>query len=116
MAEYNAEDRIAIARTYFEKVDAGDPTLLDVFTDAVQVYFPKIGTAGEKGAAIELIRTLTTAVREFVHDKNSMIFTYSGDRLAVEGNEGGVLSDGTVWPQNGKSEGSYCNILSSEET
>lgn len=102
---------IAIAKSYFAKVDAGDPMLLEMFTDDVQAYFPKIGTTHGKIALAKLVQTLTTTVRSFVHDERVMLFTHAGDRLVVEGTETGVLADGTPWPAGARSEGRFCNVF-----
>lgn len=106
-----ADAQVHIAKTYFARVDAGDPGLLDMFTDDVQAYFPKIGTTHGKLALAHLVQTLTGAVRRFVHDERLMTFTQAGDRLVVEGMEEGVLVDGTPWPAGARSEGRYCNVF-----
>ncbi len=105
------DEQVRVARAYFARVDAGDPALLDLFTDDVQVYFPKVGTARGKAALARLVQALTTAVRSFVHDPRAMVFTQAGDRLVVEGTEAGVLADGTPWPAGARSEGRYCNVF-----
>jgi ketosteroid isomerase-like protein len=107
----SAEAQVRLAQAYFAGVAAGDPALLDMFTDDVQAYFPKIGTTHGKAALARLVQTLTAAVRRFVHDERAMIFTQAGDRLVVEGTEAGVLADGTPWPAGARSEGRYCNVF-----
>ncbi|MBD0256596.1 MAG: nuclear transport factor 2 family protein [Cytophagales bacterium] len=104
-------DQIRLAREYFAKVDAGDPSVLDMFTENVQVYFPKIGTASGKVRAVQLVQVLTRAVPRFAHDTASMIFTQSSNRLVVEGTESGVLADGTPFPDDARSEGRFCNVF-----
>ena len=43
-------------RQYFIRGDAGRPDTLDLFTDDVQIYFPKFGVAHGKAALMELAR------------------------------------------------------------
>lgn len=44
-------DRLETVNTYFRKVDARDPTVLDLFTDDAQMFFPKFGLAHGKAAS-----------------------------------------------------------------
>ncbi|MEO8335490.1 MAG: nuclear transport factor 2 family protein [bacterium] len=107
----SADEQIRLAKVYFARVDAGDPELLNMFTEDVQAYFPKIGTTHGKADLATLVQTLTSVVTSFVHDQRQMVFTQQGSRLAVEGTEQGVLADGTPWPAGGRSEGRYCNVF-----
>jgi len=50
----DSNDRLDTVNTYFRKVDAGDPTVLDLFTDDVQMFFPKFGIAHGKAAVVIL--------------------------------------------------------------
>jgi ketosteroid isomerase-like protein len=106
-----ADEQIRLAREYFARVDAGDPSLLDMFTEDAQAYFPKFGTARGKAEFAQLVQGVGSAVRQFVHDPESMVFTQAGHRLVVEGKERGVLTDGTPWPGSARSEGRYCNVF-----
>ncbi len=111
-ADYpSPEEQIRLAKAYFAKVDAGDASLLDMFTDDAQAYFPKFGTAHGKGEFVELIQGLTGTVTTFVHDENDMVFTQTGNRLVVEGIETGALADGTPFPAGARSEGRFCNVF-----
>lgn len=114
-SEHVADDeRIRLAKAYFAKVDAGDGALLDMFTDDAQAYFPKIGTTRGKAALVNLVQTLTSVVRRFVHDPRHMVFTLQGTRLVVEGVEAGELADGTPFPAGAKSAGRFCNVFEFE--
>jgi hypothetical protein len=42
-SHFSSQKQIKIIETYFRKVDARDSTLLDLFTDDVQMFFPKFG-------------------------------------------------------------------------
>lgn len=106
-----ADEQIRIAKAYFAKVDAGDTTLLEMFTKDVQAYFPKIGTTHGRSELVTLVQTLTSVVPRFAHDPRRMVFTQQGSRLVVEGIETGEFADGTAWPAGAKSEGRYCNVF-----
>ena len=45
---------LAAVKQYFVRVDAGQASVLDLFTDDVQIYFPKFGIATGKAAFGEL--------------------------------------------------------------
>ncbi|HWA57890.1 MAG TPA: nuclear transport factor 2 family protein [Gemmatimonadales bacterium] len=89
----------------------GDGDLLDLFTEDVQAYFPKIGTTRGKAELVQLVQRLSRAVPRFAHDPTLMVFTREGSRLVVEGTESGVFADGTPWPAGARSEGRYCNVF-----
>lgn len=103
--------RIEIAREYFRRVDSGDPTLLDLMTDDIQIYFPKYGVGYGKTAVAESARGMMSVLKSIEHDFERMTFLPSGDHLVVEGFERGVSADGVEWPVPGKSEGRYCNVF-----
>lgn len=109
-----AHEQIRLAKTYFRKVDAGDKDLLDMFTEDVQAYFPKIGTTRGKTELVQLVQRLTSVVPRFAHDATQMVFTREGGRLIVEGIETGVFADGTPWPAGARSEGRFCNVFDFE--
>lgn len=106
-----ADQQIRLAKQYFAKVDAGDATLLDLFTEDAQVYYPTFGTVSGKAAFVKIVQGLSVAVRQFVHDPASMVFTQAGNRLAVEGIETGILADGSPFPASARSQGRYCNVF-----
>ena len=117
ITEYpSVDERIALAKQYFARVDAGDPRLLDMFTEDVQIYFPTFGIAHGKDEARRFVLGLTVTVSTFSHDPARMIFTHSGDRLAVEGVETGFFADGRDFPGYARSGGLFCNIFEFRET
>jgi len=105
------EEQIELAKLYFRRVDEGDPALVDMFTEDVQSFFPKYGTAHGLQEHKELAAGLTGNQVAFHHDVSSMVFTQSGNRLVVEGLESGTRADGLVWPSHPRIEGRYCNVF-----
>ncbi|WP_294563243.1 nuclear transport factor 2 family protein [uncultured Arthrobacter sp.] len=105
------DELLRLAKEYFRKVDAGDPSLLDLFTEDARAYYPQFGTTHGKEELVRLVQALTTAVSRFNHDERSMVVTQSGNRVVVEGVETGTLSDGTPFPGESRSGGRMCNVF-----
>jgi ketosteroid isomerase-like protein len=103
--------RIGIIRDYFRKVDGRDPSLSDLFTDDVEFFFPKFGSARGKPALTRFGEGLQRHLRNLEHDIAGLKFTAAGDRIAVEGRERGVTRDGISWPDGVTSEGRFCNLF-----
>jgi hypothetical protein len=108
-------DRIELAKDYFTRVDSGDGRLLAMFTDDAQIYYPTSGIAHGTDDILRFVLALNVAVSQFHHDQDRMVFTLSGDRLAVEGVETGELADGRDFPGNGRSGGLFCNVFEFRE-
>ena len=82
--------RIEAIRTYFRKVDAGDPTILDLFTEDLQMYFPKFGLARGKRALVTFAERMGANLATIGHDIDGLTFHVSGDTIVVEGREWGT--------------------------
>ncbi|MFB6507982.1 nuclear transport factor 2 family protein [Streptomyces sp. NPDC002466] len=106
-----AAQRAAIVRQYFRMVDAGDPGLLDLYTDDVELFFPKFGHGHGKGDMVEFARRLWTDLGSIGHDIDGLDIMVCGDRVIVEGREWGTLADGTAWPDGTVSTGRFCNVF-----
>ena len=106
-----SDEQMSIVKDYFKKVGAGDPTLLDLFTDDAQAFFPKRGVINGKGEFVTFVQALGAAVSRFFHDPELMVFTQGGNRTVVEGIEVGELADGTPFPGDAKSAGRFCNVF-----
>jgi hypothetical protein len=104
-------DRVEVVTNYLRRVDAGDPSLLDLMTDDVQLYFPKFGVGYGKKAVGEAAAGLMTEIATIKHDFDRMTFITSGDYVVVEGFEGGTTKDGKAWPDPQRSEGCFCNVF-----
>lgn len=105
------DEQMSIVKDYFKKVGAGDPTLLDLFTDDAQAFFPKRGVMNGKAEFVTFVQALGAAVSRFFHDRELMVFTQGGNRTVVEGLEVGELADGTPFPGGAKSGGRFCNVF-----
>jgi hypothetical protein len=106
-----AAARIAVAMDYFRKVDAADPSLLDLMTDDIQLYFPKFGVGYGKAAVAESAAGFHASLRQIEHDFERMNIMTTGEHVIVEGFERGVTAEGVPWPDPERSEGRYCNVF-----
>lgn len=105
------QHRIAAVTAYFHKIDRGDPSILDIMTDDVEIYFPKFGVGHGKNDFMEVARGLMGSLERICHDVDRMTMHVAGDHVIVEGFESGVMADGTAWPVKGRSEGRFSNVF-----
>ncbi|UGT44840.1 nuclear transport factor 2 family protein [Nocardia yamanashiensis] len=103
--------RIAIIRRAFELIDAGDPALLDLYTDDVELFFPKFGVGQGKQDMAEFARRLWLDLSSIEHDIDGLDYMVAGDRIIVEGRERGTTADGRRWPDQRVSTGRFCNVF-----
>jgi len=106
--------RIAITTLYFEKVDNGDPTVLDLLVDDIQFFFPKGGVQKGKEAWVEFVQYFGSYLTSIKHDFSSFNYFVQGDHIVVEGKESGVMSNGVAWPDGKISQGLFCNVFEFE--
>jgi hypothetical protein len=78
---------------YFRKVDARDSTVLDLFTDDVQIFFPKFGLAHSKAALVKLSEIMTNHLESIEHDIEAFNYIVSGDRVVATARKPEVLQD-----------------------
>lgn len=90
--------RIAAITAYYQKVDAGDPSLIELFTDDVQFYFPKYGTARGKAAIVTFAERFGREIKSIGHDLDHFNYVASGNQVVVEGTASGVTQSGISWP------------------
>ncbi|MCM2505517.1 nuclear transport factor 2 family protein [Aureimonas altamirensis] len=106
-----ADPRIETVRDYFRKVDAKDPSLIDLFTDDVEFFFPKFGTARGKAAVARFGERIAQEAARLTHDIDGFVFTVEENRVVVEGREWGVTADGREWPDGEVSQGRFANVF-----
>ncbi|HDZ8829890.1 TPA: nuclear transport factor 2 family protein [Aeromonas dhakensis] len=105
------ENLVEIAIQYFKKVDAGDPSYLDLFSGNIDFFFPKFGQAKGKDSLVEFGNRIGSSLTSIWHDIDGFKITTAGNTVIVEGQEGGVMSDGTSWPDNNISMGRFCSVF-----
>ncbi|QVW21903.1 nuclear transport factor 2 family protein [Pseudomonas hormoni] len=107
----DSKELIDITKLYFGKADAGDPSILDLFSDDVQLFFPKFGTRTGKEQVVAFVQGLMSKLNSLKHDIDTYNYIASGRIVVVEGTESGVAKNGENWPVDGRSEGRFCNVF-----
>jgi hypothetical protein len=105
------ERRISLVKEYFRKGDVGDTTILEMFTDDVELYFPKFGTRSGKTEVGAFVQGLLSQVKSLQHYPDQYTYIASDDFVVAEGWESGVTKDGTSWPVKGRTDGRFCNVF-----
>jgi len=100
-----------VALEYFRRLDAGDPTLMDLYDPDVTFYFPKFGVGRGRAQLGEVGGALGQVVAAMAHDMSTATFVAAGDRVVVEGVSRGQLRDGRSWSGGETPAGRYCNVF-----
>jgi ketosteroid isomerase-like protein len=107
----DASKRMDAVRDYFRMVDSGDPDVMLLFTEDVELYFPKFGFGSGKADMAEFARRLGQDLGSIEHDVDGLEFVVAGERVVVEGREWGTNSNGEAWPDGRVSTGRFCNVF-----
>jgi hypothetical protein len=112
------EQRKSVALEYLKAFDHGGVTstggsILDLFADDAQVYFPKWGIAEGTGEIGKLFAEVGGTLKAIKHDYASFNWIFSGgDTIVAEGTSYGEHQDG-VWragvPEWGA--GRWCDVF-----
>lgn len=100
-----------VIKTYFRKVNAKDSTVLNLFTDNVQMFFPKFGLAHSKVSLVRFSEIMTSYLEHIEHDIEAFNYIVFGNIVVVEGTERGVTRDGVSWPDGVVSQGRFCSVF-----
>jgi len=111
MTASTQDKAVAIAKEYFTRLDAGSATLLDLFTEDAQIFFPKFGIGRGRTAILEVMSGLGGRVQSVEHASDSFVYIASGSLLAVEGTTRGVLKNGVRWAAGETPGGRFCNVF-----
>lgn len=114
MTDALRESRLETVRECFRRIDGGDPALTDLYTDDIEVWFPKYGTSRGKDGARRFAAVLGAKLSRLTHDIDDLQFIVEGDHVVVEGTESGETADGQVWPDGDISQGRFCNVYTFE--
>ncbi|MNH33056.1 hypothetical protein D3C79_935420 [compost metagenome] len=60
---------------------------------------------------VEFGNRIGSSLNSIWHDIDGFKITTAGNTVIVEGQEGGVMSDGTSWPDNNISMGRFCSVF-----
>ncbi|MGF6767848.1 ketosteroid isomerase-like protein [Paraburkholderia sp. GAS199] len=103
--------RVARVKEYFRKGDAGDATIIEMFTDDIELYFPKFGLRSGKQAVAQFVQGLQAQLAGLQHYPDEYTYIVAGDVVVAEGWESGEMKDGTRWPVHGSTDGRFCNVF-----
>ncbi|MEM8937358.1 MAG: nuclear transport factor 2 family protein [Pseudomonadota bacterium] len=96
---------------YFEKADAKDPSLFELFTDDVEIYFPKFGVGKTKAAFMELGGGFANSVASIAHRRDDFLFVEQDNYVVVEGLTYGTGQDGQEWRGGETPGGRFCSVF-----
>lgn len=116
MAEQSAifAKRVAITTTYFEGIDNGDLTVIDLMSDDIEFCFPKLGVRKGKEELKRFIEWIGKNLNYIKHDISGFNYISQGNHLVVEGREKGETADGELWPDGDISQGLFCSLFEFE--
>ncbi len=106
----NDEQRKAIALAYFRRVDRGE-SVLDLFDEHAQMYFPKWGIARGRGEIEKLFSDLGRILEWFEHDTAYANFVQQGETVVVEGTSHGKTKGGFEWRAGVSHAGRWCVVF-----
>lgn len=106
--------REEIVINYFRMVDAGDPALIDIFTEDAQMFYPKFGFASGKAQIGAFAQGLGRGITSLEHDIEGFTVLSSGNHVIVEGEERGTTTSGVDFPDGVSSFGLFCNVFEFE--
>jgi hypothetical protein len=102
---------IQLAAEYFRRGDAGHANIVDLFTEDVEIYFPKFGIRRGKTAFFELATGLFSTLKSIAHDQKRLSYMASETNVIVEGTTQGELRNGTKWEGGKTPGGRFCSIF-----
>ncbi|WP_342235412.1 nuclear transport factor 2 family protein [Inquilinus sp. OTU3971] len=105
------EARLKVIDAYFRGTDSRDPAFLDLFTEDVELFFPKFGLTRGKAAVAQFGARLTAELESLEHDIPGLRTIVAGDTIVVEGTEAGVTRAGLRWPDGVVSQGRFCDVF-----
>jgi ketosteroid isomerase-like protein len=105
------EERHAVIRKYFQFIDDKDPRIMDLYTDDVELFFPKFGYGKGKKDMELFSQRMSKMLNSLTHDIENLIFIDSGQTVVVEGREWGLMSDDSPFPDGVVSQGRFCNVF-----
>src|SRR6187551_413460 len=110
------EQRKSVALEYLKAFDnkgvtSSGGSILDLFADDAQVFFPKWGLATGKPQIAQLFTDFSALLRHILHDYGSFNWVMTGsDVLACEGTSAGAHIDGE-WRAGVTHAGRWCDVF-----
>jgi hypothetical protein len=110
------EQRKSVALEYLKAFDNGGKTssggsILDLFADDAQVFFPKWGLATGKKQIGQLFSDFGGGIKNILHDYATFNWIMTGtDTFAVEGTSAGTHKEGS-WRAGVNHAGRWCDVF-----
>jgi hypothetical protein len=108
-AAVDQQPMLAVVKRYFVRA-AGRADVLDLFTDDVQIYFPKFGIATGKAAFGELVTGLLEWLRAIAHYISDFNYIIGPNAVVVEGTIYGADRQGVEWSGGKTTGGRFCRV------
>lgn len=105
-----------LTATYFEKADARDPGVVELFSDDVEIYFPKFGVGNGRAAFADMAKGFRTAIERIAHHRDTFQIIEQGDHVVVEGTTFGTGHNGKAWHGGQTPGGRFCSVFQFRET
>jgi hypothetical protein len=100
-----------IAAEYFRRGDAGQPDVVDLFTEDVEIFFPKFGVRRGKSAFFELATGLLSSLKSIAHYQDKLTYAVVGNKVLVEGTTHGETRSGARWEGGKTPGGRFCSVF-----
>jgi hypothetical protein len=100
-----------VVKQYFIRADAGRPDVLDLFTDDVQLYFPKFGITKGKAGFGELATGLLGRLKAIAHHVSDFNYIMGTNAVVVEGTTYGTDRAGAEWSGRKTAGGRFCSVF-----
>lgn len=100
---------------YFLRSDARRPDTVELFTDDVQIYFPKFGLTRGKSGLLELAEGLSGTLGELAHDLSTFRYHVAKNTVVVEGTTRGRDRAGNRWSGGETPGGRFCSVFEFRE-
>jgi hypothetical protein len=102
---------LVAVKQYFVRADAGQASVLDLFTDDVQIYFPKFGIATGKVAFGDLAAGLLGSLKSIAHYIADFKYVVGSESVVVEGTTYGADREGAEWSGGKTAGGRFCSVF-----
>ncbi len=102
---------VQLAEEYYRRADASQPDVVDLFTEDVEIFFPKFGVGRGKAAFGELATGLLGSLKAIAHDRGGLSYVAVGRTVVVEGTTRGETRNGTQWDGGKTPGGRFCSVF-----
>jgi ketosteroid isomerase-like protein len=98
-------------KQYFVRSDAGRADVLDLFTEDVQLYFPKFGVTQGKASFGELAKGLLGSISSIAHRISELHYIIGENSVVVEGTTYGADREGLERSGGKTAGGRFCSVF-----